>query len=499
MSVNSTKNIDFILSFVVRYDIPFKYDQAIGKLWQEGCFEEPERTTESSIVRLAEFVGACYCAMIREDVHHRLPEGLQLFRRSRRAWNILNDNLNSNESNAIDEAKHRYILARWKDAVGRIFYRTGNYTLARITFSEALYVAAYPSTPRHHSCEATDFEFLPYWCWTDIKSNLERTKFEITRQSGDDKARKAREVREELEVCIEWSRTVTKCELDEARKKEVLRGIVSCLHNWLSCGFSDASNKNQAMYEKEIDEILSNSCSDDIYRRAQILTTKAQTFIAKARNTAANSDAEKRSENLSEARKIYHKLKQLPWPRGRFFSIQNIAYIDGDGEKLIQLCEKIEEDIIGSGGLDAVDIDIYDWTLNLAEEILQKNQNPEEIQRSYESLRKQQIAITRVVSGIVSVATYRQKFEKKIRPRLRSMALEEVSKWSRKKESSPENAQEELDNLVDTLEEFSYKEVLEVLRSKNLQSKQEINTEDGQKVDHEKIRNFVIEDSKSDA
>lgn len=449
-----------IIPFVSHYDIPFKYDEGIGKLWHQGCFRDLEHIENSNVTDLTEFVGAHYCAMIREDVYLRLTEGLQLLRRSQDNWEELNKCLPCKE---IDEVQHRYILARWQDAKGRILYRTGNYTLARLAFLKALEIISDDLFP------ARITKTSPYWCWPDIKSNLERTNFEIARQygDGDDKQAKSLEARQELELAIEWSRVAIACEFDTTRKKELLRGLVSCLHNWLSCEPpDDTPQKHQFSYQLE--NLLSSWCNDDIYRNAQFLSMKGQ--------------LEKKS-SPEKSKEFYRKLSCLPWPRGRFFANQNIANLEDDWETLLQLCEGIAVDIERNGGIDAVDIDRYSWTLQCTERCMP----PEEkvTKEVGDRLRKQQAAITRALSGIVSVATYRQKFEKSLRPRLRLLASEMIASWKHESEIDPRNANEKLDQLIDSLEEFSFKEVLEVLRSKTVRSSQEI--------DADSISQFVID------
>jgi hypothetical protein len=392
---------DIILLFVSRYDVPFKYDEAIGKLWEMGCFDEPQRG--ENIVRVANFVGACYCAMIREDVYLHLAEGLQLIRRSRRAWDELEKLEKLLRANTPDKIHYRYILARWEDARGRLLYRTGNYTLARIAFIKALAIAGDPRT--------SDSTSALYWCWPDIKSNLERTNFEIACQSGSptDIANKANEVRKELEESIQWTEWSVRCESDDVRRKELLRGLVSCLHNWLSCN-APADDQYKKLSDR-LKELLSGSCQDDVYRKAQALTTEGQQAKNILRSEKAKKEDKEKAE--TEAKEKYQQLSTLPWPRGRFFAKQNLADLSGDWDTLLKLCEEVEADVANSGGVDAIDIDRYHWTLNFAEKLVPQ----EALVR--ERLQKQQQAVTRVLSGVVSVAAYRQRFEKMLRPRLR--------------------------------------------------------------------------------
>lgn len=427
--------VNIVLPFVAKYDIPFRYDTAIGKLWQSGCFAGSQDWKNLSKQALAEFVGASYCCMIREDVYYRLPEGLTLARRSLAAAQELDLRLANSKRQSTS---HLYAAVRWHDAFGRLLYRTGNYSLARLEFSKSL--------------DLIGDRQRGYWYWPDIRSNLSRTNFEIARQISNEENR-AWDYYRELIESADFAIARIKRERDPHFKSELRRGIVSSLHNSLECrkhlpvdilALEHKPDRPKLLRTvSETHRLISNYVKKDVYREAQ---------FTNSRGISAATPQEKTRE--------FNHLLGSNWPRGHFIARQNLAFLNQDFETLLLLCEEIERELLASGGIDLVDIDRFDWTLNLAEKVAKSKGKLHEDDRT--RLARQQEVITEAVSTVISVAAYRERFENKIRKRLRKVAGERMKRIARRRNSK--DAAQEFDGLVDKLETFGAKEVLEVLR-----------------------------------
>jgi CHAT domain len=440
---------DVILPFVAHYDVPFKYDDAISQLWKQRAFSLSSDLASCPVETLAVYVGAQYCAMVREDVYYRLPEGMLHARRSRLAVDELASRIaRSSESESARLQDFYYILVRWRDAFGRLLYRTGNYALARIEFSKALEII-----------QASKIDF--YWCRYDIESNLQRTKFEIAFQVENQK-QDAEQIYDSLIDHSEQAIERLETERDWVKCAELRRSIVNCLHNSLRC--RDAALKANAegiaakrgfksIHDIQTAEstvaVAQRYADADQYRTAQLLNEQGQLLIR---------------SNPQGALKLYGALSSCDWPRGQFFAKQNTAIINKKAEILLKLCEQIEQDQRENGSFDVMDLDRYDWTLKNAEDL---EQDMNEAQKA--QLLKHKDAITNAVSRVISIASYRAQFEKKIRKRLRNLASTRVRSYTdRLSDGSKQFVRDRtqyLDQLVNGLEEFAAKEVLEVLRS----------------------------------
>ncbi|WP_152099928.1 hypothetical protein [Lacipirellula parvula] len=208
--------------FVAEYDVPFRYDEATGELWRLGCFSL--RFDKASLADREVAVGAYYCAMVREDVNLQLAEGLQLLRRSQELAADL-----KSEAGRLS-AFGCYALARWFDAKGRLLYRCGNHALAQVAFREANGLVE--QGIRRGLAGVSR-------CLADIQSNQIRNEFELTRQSGTE-ASKAEACRKRLKQSIESAEVCLSCGPSEYAAIEITRGLISCLHNWLSCVHVDS-------------------------------------------------------------------------------------------------------------------------------------------------------------------------------------------------------------------------------------------------------------------
>jgi hypothetical protein len=414
---------EIIVPFVANFDRPFKYGEALHRLWLANAFEPPDDLASCPPDKLASFVGAHYCAMIREDVFYRLPEGIQLARRSRAAAVELENRANSDGL----ESGQLYSLIRWTDALGRLYYRTGNYTLARLEFEKCKSLMK----------SRDDF----YWCWPDIESNLQRTIFEISFQV-DTYAQKAGECYQALITGGDTALEYLSNESNTVRQKELKRGAASCYHNSLRCGAYIKAEASTLLSIEETINRINDLVIDDEYRKAQLENAIGQ---------------QKAQQNIETAKQIFKKLLKSSWPRGRFFGRQNLASLNEDVPELLKLCEEIEVEALANGGNDVLDLDRFDWTLKLAEKQQSSMDDSEKVR-----LEKIQQKITGAISSVISVATYRFQFEKKIRPRIRKLIDARTQDFS---QSNHKTSLQAFDQLVDFVESFASREVLEVLRS----------------------------------
>jgi hypothetical protein len=438
-----------IVPFVAKYDMPFDYDDAVGKLWESGCFAHTP-SSSSTIQELAEFVGASYCSIVRADVYCLFAEGLQQVRRSRDAAEILEKRIRKQ-----DDTKLRYILARWHDARGRISYRSGNYTLARIAFDKSLKLIR-STLKKPPSSAALSV------CWADIVSNRIRADFEIARQV-DAHAKKAGTSRDHLDAVVPASERLLKRARGQTARSELARGLANLLHNWLTCIHerNRPSDSERAVYKGKLESVFNEF--HDVYRSDQLINADA--WAAKTR------------KDLSAAKELYQKLADATWPRGRFFAAQHLADLSKKWKELLDLCQQVDVDANANGGIDAVDLDRFHWTLAMAEK-----HTPQNDRDAVKSLNYFQSAITRAVSSIVSVATYRQKFEEYIRPRLRKLIQARIRSYETSVSSLQRDrrklANQQLDDVADELENYGAKEVLEVLRVASRESGDEVSDVD---------------------
>ena len=410
---------EIVVPFVAKFDRPFKYSEALQQLWLANAFEPPENLASCASDLLATFVGAHYCAMIREDVFHRLPEGIQLARRSRTAAAELEKRA---QANGLTPSQ-TYSLIRWTDAIGRLYYRTGNYTLARLEFEKCKSLMG-------------SREKFP-WCWPDIESNLQRTIFEISFQV-DSHLQKAQECYNALIEAAGFAKGCLVHEQATAKFDELKRGAASCYHNSLRCR-KFIQNKSTEILD--VDDTISRIIplvTQDVYREAQLINEIAQ-------------------QKPEIAEKKFEELCNSSWPRGRFIGRQNLAKINKNVGDLLDLCETIEAESVANGGVDVVDLDRFAWTLKFAEE-LESSMDSNQKAR----LRKMQEKITSAISSVISVATYRFQFETKIRPRIRSLIEARTQVFT---QSFDKNSLQAFDQLIDFIESFASREVLEVLRS----------------------------------
>ena len=410
---------EIIVPFVANFDRPFKYSEALQQLWLADAFEPPDNLASCESDSLAKFVGAHYCAMIREDVFHRLPEGIQLARRSRTAAAELEKRAQTGELTS----SQKYAIIRWTDALGRLYYRTGNYSLARLEFIKC------------QSLMGSREEFS--WCWPDIESNLQRTIFEISFQV-DSHRQKAEECYDALIEAARFAEVSLRNEDAPVKREELKRGAASCYHNSLRCRRSIPSKSAKLLGIDETIDCIKPMVKDDVYREAQLTNEIAQ-------------------QNTILAESKFKELSESLWPRGRFIGRQNLAKIKQNVADLLDLCELIESESIANGGVDVVDLDRFAWTLKYAED-LESSMDSDQKAR----LLKIQEKITCAISSVISVATYRFQFETKIRPRIRKLIDARTHVFA---QSNDKHSLQAFDQLIDFIESFASREVLEVLRS----------------------------------
>lgn len=164
---------ELIQSFDVEFDMPFKHGRCIGLLGMFGTYEQNDQKDE---LKLAESVGAWWCRIVRADVLYNLLDGLECIQASRadaeKLQNkILHQELNPNLSE-IEQEAIAYMVTRWHDGAGKIYYRCADFTEARILFNKAIELAKQNNL---------------WYCLPDIESNYLRADYQERFTAGGDR------------------------------------------------------------------------------------------------------------------------------------------------------------------------------------------------------------------------------------------------------------------------------------------------------------------------
>ena len=458
--------LELIQSFDTEFDIPFKHSQCIGLLEMLGAYEVVDQADD---LKLAEYVGAWWCRIVRADVLYNILEGLEAIQASKNDANRLYQKviasllLVKNADQSKDESPNKqaqmmsYIAARWHDGAAKIYYRCNDHTEARLLFQKARTIA-----------KQADL----WYCLPDIQSNCLRVEYEELKAANPD----SKNLRKDLKIQYEELRdktlqTATRYhvevpELDSAKhnhnlsyqEKQLLRGLSSIFHNF-SVELQRENLLDDSLNASKKSEAICQLLKDG-YRLAQVLNHQGQLAL-------------KMSGGRNLARQCFEKLNCLPWQRGKLIARQQLAKIESQEglfhaaiQRITNLLDLIQENNDRRGGDLGFDSYFYYFTVQVFREILQKNTETiqigqENVQGYHDRLIKEQLQMVRSIRKVVKIATYKTAFSRRFYGSYLELIANHVSK-------------ENYEDAFALIEEASSRELLDLLQSKNLSLSEEL-------------------------
>jgi hypothetical protein len=436
LSLSRQEVIDVILAFHAQYDRAMRQDEALGLLMIAGAFRPGDDRADTRPLR----VGAQMCGMVRDDVY------LDTFSGKMRLLASSNDAARLRDAVKEDDTG-RYILARWNDAAGRVWYRIGNHTRAMMAAREAL--------------ELAEREPTLWWCWADIRSNLLRMQ-----QEADAQVKRIPTV-----VEADYDHAIDRAERFFCDRKpsattlqqiEHLRGLWNLHHNRMVTRGPDHLERSLIEFD-EIARMLAALVSPgetavDPYRQAQ--TVNQEAFQLKMQGMKAGDRS-----RLQRSVACYESLRQMAWPRGRFFARQHLPHLHvaldsanrpGATRELVELCGEVQREQAGPGGREGFDLDRYYWTVDTARAV---------IGADAPVLREHDLAVSRAIQAIASVSAYKNAAQRFVLPSLQR----EVERYLRPSDAAPKTRREALarvDAAIALIEEGSARELLDLLSTR---------------------------------
>ncbi|MCG6494040.1 CHAT domain-containing protein [Kitasatospora sp. A2-31] len=429
--VRSVDVEDLILSFDTDFDIPMDQSQAIGVLRLSGAYDGAGASGTTAVARRT---GAFWCDLVKADVEYDLLRGLRLIEESRTQAQWLHSRI-AQQGAGHGAVLPSYVTARWHDGTGRIRYRTGSYTRARVAFETAVNVAEDSGL---------------WWILPDLRSNFTRARFEeigqksATRPSLDEQAELLDEM-EELRAQTHREAVTQGIDLervspgDATRTREFLRGYSNVLHNL-------ATALRASGYEDESQLVSRQSLGisqalGDAYRTAQSLISLA----------LADPD---------QAVDLFTAAAAQPWARGRLIARQNLALHKGGREgveELRQLLDELGSNMpgTGSGRETGMDVDFHAYTvrhyLTVASSLSAEEQPGDVVERELEMARS--------VRRVVVIPAYKRAYAAQVRP----VYLRHIA---RAMNESP--SRQRIEEVFSLVEESTARELLDLMSNASL-------------------------------
>jgi hypothetical protein len=357
-----------------------------------------EPASRRDVGAVAKRVGAHWCEMIRCDMVYD-------------HWTALRRIQAATEDAAWLAGQPRdefadYVIARWFDGVGKIYYRLGGFTRSLPDFQRAAALAS-----------AAEL----WWCLPDIRSNVLRGEYEQGRQAGNpvlgvsDVALRAeidRTVAVAAEHGIDLESDVAQA---DPRARELRRGFSSLLHNLavvLKNTGRDHAQESLAVSRRS--EAISRTLEDE-FRIVQSVNHQAQ-IIA--------------TEDSAEARRLYEDLQGRGYGRGRLMARQQLARMDAQhGEPAgVDELGKLLDELIGSlhaGSSIGTDIDLADFTMRFY--VMAVAALPDEQRRDREAgLRDLRERLADAVRRAVALPAYKRAYASAVRPSFLERTAQEI-------------------------------------------------------------------------
>ncbi|GGQ75565.1 CHAT domain-containing protein [Couchioplanes azureus] len=426
---------DLILRYDVDFDIPLRHEYALGVLRMVEAFRP---VSSHDLPAVARRVGAHWCDIVRSDMVYDHWAALRMIEASADDAAALLDVVRADPHAGGFLA---YVTARWQDMTGKIRYRLGGYTRARIAFETAVSVAG-----RHRL----------WWCLPDMRSNVHRGRYEESRQSGAPHietliesltAERERILRDAAEHGVATG------DIDRdapIQHREYLRGYSSVLHN-LALALKDKSVRDKS----PDDARQSLAVSEESIRISQALGDHFR--IYQSLNHQALLDPERAPE-------LFHRLAQGPYVRGRLIARQHLAIRKRGMESVRELRTLMEELISaarahGSTGLDihvaAITMDQYAAAVA---EVAGGLDDAERI-RLTDDVAEKRFLMAESVRRVVAMPAYKQAYSRTIRPSFLERIADRIASSAATGEAGTARAEE----AFGLVEASSARELLDML------------------------------------
>ncbi|MFF7323153.1 CHAT domain-containing protein [[Kitasatospora] papulosa] len=437
--VDSLDVEDLILRYDVDFDAPMRQATAIGLLRLAGV-HTPDPS--SGLRGIARRLGAYWCEMVLADVAYEPLTALRLIEASRPDAERLLADLAAGGGPTGSEAFTAYVVARWYDGVGRVRYRLGSYTAARIAFGTAVGVAA---------------DHGVWWARPDLISNHVRARFEEQGQASrrDDGRRAERDFVGPMErarddiaalaaargVDLESAPTAS----SPARHREFLRGWSNALHN-VATALRQEGRTEESLQQSRASGAVSEGLGD-IYRKAQSLLNEA---------LCEPGDPTHLFEELRDLGIGPDGRPGPGWPRGRRIARQQLAARRGDAQGLAGLAElldDLERDAAGPERRSGLDVDFYAYTLGLYSRTaagLPADGRPGDVVDRW-------VHMARSVREAIALPVYKRTYSRLMRP----VFLRAIGR----RVTECDHRQRSLEGLLSLVEESSGRELLDMLAS----------------------------------
>jgi CHAT domain-containing protein len=430
---------DLILRFDVDFDIPLRHGYAIGIFRMVDAYAAVTGSDPRSYARR---VGASWCDIVRADVEYDMWGGLNRVEESRADAQFL---LRSGPPEQGRAGRFvAYSTARWFDGAGRIRYRLGSYTRARIDFETAVGVAEDSGL---------------WWCLPDMRSNLLRARFEEAKQSRQataDPERLVQQFQEERRRLLRDAHVhrivIHKTGAGASvRKREYMRGYSSVLHN-LAVALRDLGRTNESLAVSRESLRVSRALGDE-YRIGQ--STNHQALIHKGLG------------ERDEARRLLENLRDGQWRRGQRIARQQLADFVAPIEAAREIKSLLADiDREGASSAAGMDIDIHAYTVGVYETIVKKlgDREDEEAAGFRKDVARQRLAMARQVRQAVALPMYKRAWNKAIRPSFQQQIAQKVIRPAGAGGPSPTDIEE----AFGLAEESSGRELLDMLSAAGL-------------------------------
>lgn len=404
---------EIVRRYDVEFDVPLRNNDAVGILRILNAFEPDGLVLDPVDVEhagpLVASVGAHWCAIVADDVQYRLLDGLHLVEESQKAATALREwwDLDARWRTlaATDRTRIGYVLARWFDGAGKLRYRLGAFSRARLSFEVAVEVAA-----------AAEL----WWTLPDLRSNLLRARFEELRQairSGRRFEERLQELRAQLEELEADCKAVARRErirlsrpreavarrLSAPTDLEFLRGYSSVLHN-LAVTEGEGKRHAKSLAISRRAAAISTALGDR-YRQAQALNHQATM-------TSALGDP-------ARARRDYERVIGLGWRRGALIARQNLASLHTNPAEVVaglrSLLHELERP--AARGRQATDIDIHAYTVTRLNAAATRSVIAADlVEELAEEIEVGRLVMARSVRQVVAIPSYKQEYAVGIRP-----------------------------------------------------------------------------------
>lgn len=456
MKVSSWKEI--VVQFDVQYDLTFAHDQGLGELMRMGAWIPPSSASCPVSEDRIRYLGACWCRMRSADVlYQRLHDGLDAYLDSCRLAEEATDRLLASrgavssgpglpEPEVVDHniaaiqdgsasetaTNHEnlllpaYVVARWWDSYGRLYYRCGDHTVARLAFEKAKKIAELYSL---------------WWCSPDVTSNWLRAGFEelkgFEKQADFDGTQYSQMIEKSLTSIGSWEPPPP---FDSATcRREHARGLASLRHNyahWLRVKgeYADANEIAKLSLYWAVE-------NKDDYRAAQ-----SQLFFGQDNNA-----------NIGDRQESLNAVVRSSWVRGRKIASQNLLNLNDDFIGLVELGRKEFDALSGREKQAGLDLDIFIYTVSLAKAkaashnsagIASGSGRPDALAQ-LSNLERECYEMQRQVT---TVSSYKKNFSNHVRPYFLEQLADSVTSNSRSAEDE-----------FSLVEEASARELLDIV------------------------------------